>query len=555
MSQLHLPIFKSPLEAITPYSSTDKVEPGEINREIDEFMNEPVFKHYEESTNLQLFFDLFFVANLASFNDKHEVNSQASLGTYVGFFCVLWFTWCQVTLCDVRFITDSVSERLAHACHFGVMVGLAVVGPQFSELDHDTPWGLMRKLSIVLIVSRTVLIFQYGTVLVFVWKYKKSRLPLITTMLTLLVAVSVYVAIYIALVYQTSPLLYIGWYMVFVFEAVSSIAIAARWQVLSFEGTHLIERMSCLSLIILGEGVIGVCKSIVKIEKYDNTFSSAAIGGITCSVLIIYLVYILYFDNIHEGKSTSIRQHIWACLHFPFHVTLVLLTEGASQFVAWRHTIEYVKDTFDGVDYLTIADAPNTTEAFAALSSTMNTVIFDGLFPVSLHDAKVAELDLQILGDNSSTPAQSSLAIGEIQVLLFRTVFDAYGFEPAKIPPAIGEDSSADILAIYDAYLTVFKFLFGYFFTCGGLTLIWIGVLSWLSMSNLEYRARWRFVAIATNILLGVGLCLLTLLILTDAALTLGTSPWTITICVFVFMIAIIVDQVVKNKMHRFQGE
>jgi len=39
-------------------------------------MNEPVFKHYEESTNLQLFFDLFFVANLASFNDKQEINSQ-----------------------------------------------------------------------------------------------------------------------------------------------------------------------------------------------------------------------------------------------------------------------------------------------------------------------------------------------------------------------------------------------------------------------------------------------------------------------------------------------
>jgi len=95
MSQLHLPVFKSPLEAITPYSSAGTVEPGDINREIDEFMNEPVFKHYEESTNLQLFFDLFFVANLASFNDKQEINSQVSLGIYVGFFCILWFTWCK----------------------------------------------------------------------------------------------------------------------------------------------------------------------------------------------------------------------------------------------------------------------------------------------------------------------------------------------------------------------------------------------------------------------------------------------------------------------------
>ena len=74
-------------------------------------------------------------------------------------FCTLTYYIGQVTLCDVRFITDSISERLAHACHFGVMVGLAVVGPQFNELDHTTPWTLMRKLSIVLIVSRTVLTF------------------------------------------------------------------------------------------------------------------------------------------------------------------------------------------------------------------------------------------------------------------------------------------------------------------------------------------------------------------------------------------------------------
>ena len=39
----------------------------------------PQFQHYEETSNIQLFFDLFFVANLTSFTNVHEVNSLSSM--------------------------------------------------------------------------------------------------------------------------------------------------------------------------------------------------------------------------------------------------------------------------------------------------------------------------------------------------------------------------------------------------------------------------------------------------------------------------------------------
>lgn len=39
----------------------------------------PQFQHYEETSNIQLFFDLFFVANLTSFTNAHEVNSTSSM--------------------------------------------------------------------------------------------------------------------------------------------------------------------------------------------------------------------------------------------------------------------------------------------------------------------------------------------------------------------------------------------------------------------------------------------------------------------------------------------
>ncbi len=49
----------------------------------------------------------------------------------------MWFTWCQVTLFDVRFVADSVVDRVAKAVHLGVMVGFAYVGPNFNPTDYE----------------------------------------------------------------------------------------------------------------------------------------------------------------------------------------------------------------------------------------------------------------------------------------------------------------------------------------------------------------------------------------------------------------------------------
>ncbi len=63
---------------------------------------------------LQLFFDLFFAANLTIFSQVHEVTSMDRLTSFIGYFSVLWFTWALVGLFDVRFVTDSIFGRAPH---------------------------------------------------------------------------------------------------------------------------------------------------------------------------------------------------------------------------------------------------------------------------------------------------------------------------------------------------------------------------------------------------------------------------------------------------------
>jgi hypothetical protein len=117
------------MEPFVSSESSSKLPVNDVdNALLDEL---PAFERHEESTAIELFYDLFFVANLTTFSNIHEISTVKELTSYIGFFCILWFTWCLTSLYDVRFVSDSLLARLAKGAHLGVMVGLAISGPKF----------------------------------------------------------------------------------------------------------------------------------------------------------------------------------------------------------------------------------------------------------------------------------------------------------------------------------------------------------------------------------------------------------------------------------------
>lgn len=91
-----------------------------------------VFSQRHEANSVELFFDLFFVANLATFTAYHSITDSDYLVSYIGFFGILWATWFQITLHDVRFARDSLYERICKTVQFIAFVGLALVGSSFN---------------------------------------------------------------------------------------------------------------------------------------------------------------------------------------------------------------------------------------------------------------------------------------------------------------------------------------------------------------------------------------------------------------------------------------
>ncbi|KAF2466476.1 uncharacterized protein BDR25DRAFT_237244 [Lindgomyces ingoldianus] len=296
-----------------------------------------IFVQRHEASPLELFFDLIFVANLATFTSYHSINDARALFSYIGFFSIIWSSWFQITLHDVRFARDSVYERACKMAQFVIFVGFALVGSGFNPADDPT--DMFQILSITLLLLRVLLITQYAVVLVWVHKkgYHRLYLPLFLNILVYAVTASVFAVTATAFTSRPGPAMYSTGYLILLLEGLGTVSISCSWRMVSFKKTHLAERMGLLTLIVIGEGAIGVTKTIGKLLGKGQDLQMS--GLIFCIVLVLFLIWMLYFDNRPHGEFGTIRQQIWSIMHFPLHLSIVGAVEGSQQMALARYVL------------------------------------------------------------------------------------------------------------------------------------------------------------------------------------------------------------------------
>ena len=77
-------------------------------------------------------------------------------------------------------------------------------------------------------------------------------------------------------------------YPIMLIEAILMTVLAmGRTSPLTIRGTHLVERMGLLSLIIMGEGIIGMTKCVTKIMQGSAEIDFPTVIIVACSVLVI----------------------------------------------------------------------------------------------------------------------------------------------------------------------------------------------------------------------------------------------------------------------------
>ena len=118
--------------------------------------------------------------------------------------------------------------------------------------------------------------------------YKKLLIPLGLNIVVYVIGAIAFVSMSAAFTTKTEyhKGIYSIWWIIMVLESASVIAIACIWRMLSFKKTHLVERMGLLTLIVIGEGAIGVTKTISKMLAKKG-LESEGTGLILCIILLL----------------------------------------------------------------------------------------------------------------------------------------------------------------------------------------------------------------------------------------------------------------------------
>ena len=428
----------------------------------------------------------------------------AELRSYLGYFTMIWFTWFQNTMFDVRFSNDSVFERICKALQFGVMTGFAITGPGYQTgLEPGSDEALLaissfRTLSFILMASRLILSFQYCIALWWLKDYKKARLPMIGHILIMFTSAMIFLGLSFAFNERQSEDVLAGWYVTFVLESVLVNVISGRTPFLSFRSTVLIERLGLLTLIILGEGVISMSNALNSVGT-DNWYGPPIIGQIICCVVITYLMYMLYFDNVQPGRMGNRRSHLWAILHFPLHASIVLVEEGQAQLAIWQKVLDVSGPLVAAANAITSRPTP---EQISSLNDTLNGVEDRFLTLKTTSASRFATLPNQtdhfsILSDAASSLDAILNATAAIEGDALHFICDKFNID---VPDDhMGVEAMNDISDLY-------KVVYVYFFAFAGLVLI---NLSILFVVGKRKKLRGELLAALLRFMAGLGLSLL----------------------------------------------
>ncbi|OJD15533.1 hypothetical protein AJ78_04229 [Emergomyces pasteurianus Ep9510] len=507
----------------------------------------PRLNHHTDSTSIELFFDLFFVANLSTFTATHEINNLEALWSYVAFLSIIWFTWLQVALFDIRFAQDSIFERICKALQLATMVGFASTGSGFATQVRDENVWAFRSLSMLLACSRLLLSIEYSIAAIFLYRTMKLASKRLLLIVLAFIGTGVtYTGLYFLFNHNTDArgeYLWTSWFVIFAIETLVVMSVSSRTPGIGFEDTHLNVRMGLLTLIIIGEGVISVTRIVNQTVGSSGwtKWSFVHILGVTTGV---YLLWQSYFDLSPRIKYGPTNQQIWTQLHFPFHVVLVLLSEG-SQILALTLDISLK------LKYL------SNTISFACESSSL-----DPSFAVDLLNSTIMDMDIDY---NKGTLLEQRCIQSMLQALrdsprlcpsingpgslTLQLSHDLMGNVTASLFSSMGITLPVDVVEsekLLMLYLRLLGFVYIYYFFVASFAMFILAAFVFLTQRHTGKIYIW--VAITARVLLGIILlCMITMVANFRLVYSFMTSPLIIFSFTLALLVALLVDRILDS--------
>ena len=440
------------------------------------------------------------------------------------------------------------------------MTGFAITGAIYDTNDVAENVKAFRALSLILMVSRLVLVAQYAVIFFYVRQYTKTCAPLLWTMGALFVSAMIFLGTTFGFsvagdsfpIEKHGPQTYIAYYIVVCIEATAVITISCIWRVVSFKHTHLVERIGLLTLIIMGEGIIGMTKSVSLILQNSASTSGNDVAVILGSVLLIYFIWVLYFDQIENDRFGTIRQQIWAILHFPLHVAILLTVEGSTELILWNiiiHTDNAWWAWYPVVNYY--SEFPKwykspedlikwLTEGVDSVAHKFKNGTLEEHYNYETNFTSILDINATFgtsRWNNIAGPICDDLFIG-----IENFIFQNFGIEVPESETSKAESQTSASLKQNNQYYNLFYTVFLYFYIAAGVFLVVLAVLYWFGK---QHKSRNEWLSILVRVIAGAGLTLTSLAnyyAVGWSGYDFLSSAWPILVVVLGYLVVIVLD-------------
>jgi hypothetical protein len=240
-------------------------------------------------------------------------------------------------------------------------------------------------------------------------------------------------------------------------------------------------------------------------------------------------MWVLYFDQIEHDRFGTIRQQIWALIHYPLHVAILLTAEGSTQLIVWNEIIvnlNWIDSNLWDPSYFA------TAQDYAS-SFVTNLTDFDDRFKEKelLDYYNYTAAAANITRFNLSTTQGYNHIEDIFQDML--TSIDVFLFDNFDVEAPTDASSDTGVAAL-DAFFDVFATVFLYYLIAAGCLLIVLAVLYWFGKTH---KSGWEYASIAVRTAVGVGLSLVSISYLYNTGENLFFSPWMIPMVVIIYFI------------------
>lgn len=403
---------------------------------------------------------------MSVYSESVELHSLGEVAGFMGYFALLWWSWFSQALFDVRFRTPSSSNLsylrgATRASQVGVWVGFTTTASEFGR-------GGFGNFAAVYALSRLTLACDFGiAMLQTAGETKRSGVrtrrvhlqaqwPLALSLVATLISGALWFASR-AIPNPHSDSIPRGrlamWLVGISVELVVQFGLELSSSMkLSLKGTHLPERMALLSLIVLGEGFVGIGTTLNELAPggSEGGWDGTVLLQVASSSTIIFLLFVIYFQAaVKELHISSPMILAWAYGHVFSHLATVLVVTGVKHVITSENTIEAaLKFLNSPLDYL-----PQTAEYAKFTSDYVDQLVNDGIPMAQWGQSELAVVEIfrAIISFKGASIMQPDQALA-----LSASTTSIQGVElPTELKPqlegylkfselAVGEDSSLE---------------------------------------------------------------------------------------------------------------